>query len=170
MEKTRAQSDLPVRRKIQKTLQNLPTYIYMGIFGGFLGFFSKLVSPIELQFFPLAQCLSRACFDRSLDRSTTTLIFDPIIVDFQILRWPAGGSKFTESMWFFGQNLSKWSLPKYFGGRGELQSIWSIYTHPYLQYLTQWGDLTRPPNPFLTSIAYLISTNLGTHRVLIFIH
>ena len=37
--KTRAQSDLPVRRKIQKTLQNLPTYIYghfWRVFGIFL--------------------------------------------------------------------------------------------------------------------------------------
>ena len=92
MEKTRAQSDLPVWRKIQKTLQNLPIYIYIRTFGGFLGFFSELVSSIELQFFPLVQCLSRACFDRSLDRSKTSLTFDPGLGGPQVQMDPLGPS------------------------------------------------------------------------------
>ena len=47
MEKTRAQSDLPVCRKIQKNTRN-ETFLKNCIFGWFWGFFSKLVSPIEL--------------------------------------------------------------------------------------------------------------------------
>ena len=42
MEKTRAQSDLPVWRKIQKTLQNLPPYIY----GHFWRVFAYLIFVI----------------------------------------------------------------------------------------------------------------------------
>ena len=83
MKKELAQSDLPVWRKIQKTTRNA-TFLKKCVFGWFLGFFSKLVSPIELILSPWSQCLSRACFDRSLDRSATTLNFDPIMGIFKI--------------------------------------------------------------------------------------
>ena len=94
MKKELAQSDSPVWRKIQKTTQNV-TFLENCIFGWFLGFFSKLVSPIELILFPLSQCLSCACFDRSLNRSATTLNFDPYIVIFQIFRPHVRGVKRT---------------------------------------------------------------------------
>ena len=53
MKKELAQLDSPVWGKIQKTTQNV-TFLENCIFGWFLGFFSKLVSPIELIFSPLS--------------------------------------------------------------------------------------------------------------------
>ena len=49
----------------------------MGDFEQFFGFFSKLVSPIELILFSLAWCPSRTSFDRSHGTSATILKFDP---------------------------------------------------------------------------------------------
>ena len=99
MKKELAQSDLPVWRKIQKTTRNV-TFLKNGILGWFLGFFSKLVSPIELIFSPLSQCLSRDCFDRSLNRSATTLKFDPImgIFKFSDPRWRVKELKFSKNL------------------------------------------------------------------------
>ena len=94
LEKELAQSDLPVWRKIQKNTQNV-TFLKNCIFGMFLGFFSKLVNPIELIHSLLSQCLSRACFDRPLDRSATTLNFYPYIVIFKIFRPHVRGVKRT---------------------------------------------------------------------------
>ena len=51
MEKELAQSDIPVKRKIQKTIENT-TFLKYGIFGWFFGFFSSLVCRIELILFP----------------------------------------------------------------------------------------------------------------------
>ena len=80
MDKESAQSDLPVWRKIPKTTRKYSFFFFRKVtFWVVFGIFSKLVSPIELILSPLSQCLSCACFDRSLDRSATTLIFDPIM-------------------------------------------------------------------------------------------
>ena len=52
MEKELAQSDIPLKRKIQKTVQKYH-FLKYGIFGWFFGFFSSLVCPIELILFSL---------------------------------------------------------------------------------------------------------------------
>ena len=40
--------------------------------------------------------------------------------------WPEGNPIFTKRIWFFGQNISKWVLPKIFGGTNELHSILKV--------------------------------------------
>ena len=52
MEKKLAQSDIPVKRKIQKTSENT-ICDESGTFGWFFGFFSSLGCRIELILFPL---------------------------------------------------------------------------------------------------------------------
>ena len=78
MKKTLSQSGLPVQRKFQKTtsafwpfLRNCPT-------GSFFGIFFQLVNLIGRKFFPLAECPSRASFDRSHDRFATIWNSGPI--------------------------------------------------------------------------------------------
>ena len=99
MEKELAQSDLPVQRKIPKTTRK-HIFSEKWHFGWFFGFFSKLVSPIDQILSPLSQCLSRACFDRSLNRSATTLKFDPImgIFKFSDPRWRVKELKFSKNL------------------------------------------------------------------------
>ena len=51
--------------------------------------------------FPLAFCLSRACFARSIDRSTKTLIFDPIMGIFTFSdprRWRVKEVEFSKNL------------------------------------------------------------------------
>ena len=52
MEKEFAQSNIPVKRKIQKTIRNT-IFQESGIFGWFYGFFSSMVCRIEVILFPL---------------------------------------------------------------------------------------------------------------------
>ena len=88
MEKELAQSDIPVKRKIQKTIRKY-TFLKYGIFRWFFGFFSSLVCRIELILFPLLLHFSP---DRSwypYIKFTTTFFFGPIM----------GIFKFWGSMW-----------------------------------------------------------------------
>ena len=73
----------------------MPLFWKNCIFGWFLGFFSKLVSSIELILSPFSQCLSRACFDRS----ATTLIFDPIMGIFKISKVRYEGQIWKQCKW-----------------------------------------------------------------------
>ena len=99
MKKELAQSDIPVMRKIPKTTRKY-SFSEKSHFGWFLGFFSKLVSPIELQFFSLAQCPSRTSFDRSHHRSATIFNFDPIMGIFKISdpRWRVKEVEFSKNL------------------------------------------------------------------------
>ena len=126
MIKTRAQSDLPVWKKIQKTTRKY-SFSEKSHFGWFLGFFSKLVSPIELQFLSLAQCPSRTSFDRSHHRSATILNFDPYIVIFQIFRPLEGNPKLPTGCDFLAKTSPNWSYQNILGDT----QVFEKYTPPY---------------------------------------
>ena len=83
MEKTRAQSDLPVWRKIQKTLQNLPTYIY-----GCLEMAKKVYSSIVL------------CMRKILVRSVQVLCINVVIASKKVTEKVKKWGKIA-ILWFF---------------------------------------------------------------------
>ena len=94
MKKDLAQSDSPVWRKIQKNIQNV-IFLENCIFGWFWGFFSKLVSPIELILSSLVLYFSPDRFWYPYIKFTLILIFDPYIVIFKIFRPHVRGVKQT---------------------------------------------------------------------------
>ena len=87
MKKTRAQSGLPVKRKIQKTTQNV-TFQKNSKFGWFWGFFSPLVGPIELKKNSLVLYFSPDRFWYPYIKFTTILNFDPMMGIFKF--WGSG--------------------------------------------------------------------------------
>ena len=79
MEKELAQSDIPVKRKIQKTIQKYQIsekWHFWMVFG----FFSPLVCPIELILFSLVLYFTPDRFLYPYMDYTTTFFFGPIMV------------------------------------------------------------------------------------------
>ena len=106
MKKALAQSEFG--EEPQKPHENY-TFLKNSIFGWFWGFFSELVSPIELILVSLVQCPLRTNFDRSLDRSFTTLMnggqqgkflgqTGPFFGLREFLIWPKTGGKTLKSV------------------------------------------------------------------------
>ena len=79
MEKELAQSDIPVKRKIQKTIRKCHIS-EIWHFGWFFGFFSGLVCPIELILFLLGLHFSPDRFRHPyIDFTTNFFFFGPIM-------------------------------------------------------------------------------------------
>ena len=74
-----AQWDIPVKRKIQKTIRKWHFFWSLAFSDGFFGFFSSLVCPIELILFSLHLYFSPDRFRHPYIGFTTTFFFGPIM-------------------------------------------------------------------------------------------
>ena len=84
---------------------------------------------MELILFPLILYFSPDRFWYPYINFTTTF-FSPNNGEIKKVIWPEGNQIFIKSVWFFGQNISKWGLPKDFGWPPSFHTDYPPYLHP----------------------------------------